>query len=386
MAFEVRNVQDFFGPPVAAGKYDGKQLRLPLQGMVAASPRGYSNMRSTGDDFAVFVVTTVQRSYPAVAQRRGGSRQTTAVATNETSTQRSTGSGQDLSRLAGTFQADGNRVRVEVQDGRLHLTALNEPERPTFVLQPQRSKFRLQGAPEGFYASFQESGGAVTGLTLERGEHGSVRMRPVGPAASDQGSYAGEYRSGGANGSRVRISSANGRMRATILNEPNTPSYDMEPAGERKWTLAGAPVEVVAELSNDGSTLTLRRGEAGDVRLSRVRESASGRVRRDRAPSQEEESSPSSGGNDLAGTYREPNGSAVVRVEQSANNLRIVLQHEKEQPTFRLRAVSGNTRYRLEGAPSGFFAEFGTDDDGAPTLRIERGTHDPVLLRRTGRP
>ena len=55
--YEVRNAQNFFGPPVASGTYDGSStISLPMTGLVPARPAGLETPEGTGPDFQVFVV------------------------------------------------------------------------------------------------------------------------------------------------------------------------------------------------------------------------------------------------------------------------------------------------------------------------------------------
>jgi hypothetical protein len=57
-AYQVRNVQDYFGPPVLTGRYDGQSLRVPMTGLRATSPLGDNPRRlgSVGPVFGVFVL------------------------------------------------------------------------------------------------------------------------------------------------------------------------------------------------------------------------------------------------------------------------------------------------------------------------------------------
>jgi hypothetical protein len=56
-AFELRNVQDFFGSPVLSGKYKGKPLKVPMSGRTVAAPVGYEYAPAhTGPEFNVFVL------------------------------------------------------------------------------------------------------------------------------------------------------------------------------------------------------------------------------------------------------------------------------------------------------------------------------------------
>ncbi|MCC7009015.1 MAG: chitobiase/beta-hexosaminidase C-terminal domain-containing protein [Acidobacteria bacterium] len=56
--FEVRDAQDFFGPPVAVGTYDGSPVRIPMVGLLFAAPVGNVPVTPshTSSDFGAFVV------------------------------------------------------------------------------------------------------------------------------------------------------------------------------------------------------------------------------------------------------------------------------------------------------------------------------------------
>ncbi len=56
--YEVRNAQDYFGPPVLTGTYDGRLLRLPMTGLRVAAPIGNVTHKpaTTGPEFAAFVL------------------------------------------------------------------------------------------------------------------------------------------------------------------------------------------------------------------------------------------------------------------------------------------------------------------------------------------
>jgi hypothetical protein len=58
--YEVRNVQDYFGAPVASGTYDGQPIRLPMEDMQPAPPSGawVPRQAPTGPVFNVFVLTS----------------------------------------------------------------------------------------------------------------------------------------------------------------------------------------------------------------------------------------------------------------------------------------------------------------------------------------
>ncbi len=55
--YEIRNAQNFFGPAVLSGTYDGSAtLQLPMNGLAPAAPVGRPAPAPTGPDFQVFVV------------------------------------------------------------------------------------------------------------------------------------------------------------------------------------------------------------------------------------------------------------------------------------------------------------------------------------------
>ncbi len=56
--YEVRNVQDYFGPPVLTGTYDGRPLQLRMTGLRVAAPVGNAPIKpsTTGPEFAAFVL------------------------------------------------------------------------------------------------------------------------------------------------------------------------------------------------------------------------------------------------------------------------------------------------------------------------------------------
>jgi hypothetical protein len=57
--YEVRDVQNYFGPPVASGMYGGEPIRLPLNLTRVAQPVGLrAQIKHTAPEFAVFVLTS----------------------------------------------------------------------------------------------------------------------------------------------------------------------------------------------------------------------------------------------------------------------------------------------------------------------------------------
>jgi len=60
--FEIRNVQDFYGPPVVRGTYEGGAVSVPMTGVAPPTPLGRTapnRAPRTGPDFDVFVVVTI---------------------------------------------------------------------------------------------------------------------------------------------------------------------------------------------------------------------------------------------------------------------------------------------------------------------------------------
>ena len=57
--YEVRNVQDLFGAPVASGTVAGKTIRIPLAGVTPPVPVGVATSPAprTGPAFDVFLLT-----------------------------------------------------------------------------------------------------------------------------------------------------------------------------------------------------------------------------------------------------------------------------------------------------------------------------------------
>jgi len=57
--YEVRNVQDLYGAPVASGSFGGGAVSIPLGGVTPPTPVGLTSSRSprTGPYFDVFLVT-----------------------------------------------------------------------------------------------------------------------------------------------------------------------------------------------------------------------------------------------------------------------------------------------------------------------------------------
>ncbi len=61
-AYEIRNAQNFYGPPIVSGTYAGGSVTLPMTGLTPATPVGYAAPPSTGPAFGTFVVLTMAGS------------------------------------------------------------------------------------------------------------------------------------------------------------------------------------------------------------------------------------------------------------------------------------------------------------------------------------
>jgi hypothetical protein len=55
-SFEIRNAQNFYGPPVLSGIYAGGSVNLPMTGLVAAKPISFPVPPPTGPEFNAFVL------------------------------------------------------------------------------------------------------------------------------------------------------------------------------------------------------------------------------------------------------------------------------------------------------------------------------------------
>ncbi len=65
--FEVRNAQNFFGPPVLSGVYSGGTLSLPMSGLSVAGPIGGRTPPPTGPEFNAFVLLSIAAGAPPSA-------------------------------------------------------------------------------------------------------------------------------------------------------------------------------------------------------------------------------------------------------------------------------------------------------------------------------
>lgn len=165
--YEVVNAMDYLGDPVASGVFEGASVTIPLGALRIAQPLGArATPPARGGEFGVFVVRTVTKERPP----------TSAAPTPPTppETRRPTTA---LSRFVGRFvsRVPPGEVVISLEGDTLTATILNEPGRPMFPLVPVApGRFRVQGAPAGFFAIFDVDSGPVRQLTLERGNNPRV--------------------------------------------------------------------------------------------------------------------------------------------------------------------------------------------------------------------
>ncbi|MGA7991389.1 MAG: PKD domain-containing protein, partial [Thermoanaerobaculia bacterium] len=66
-SYEVRNAQNYFGPPVLSGVYGGGTITLPMTGLTPATPVGGTAQPATGPEFNAFVLRTLPPPPPVAA-------------------------------------------------------------------------------------------------------------------------------------------------------------------------------------------------------------------------------------------------------------------------------------------------------------------------------
>jgi hypothetical protein len=79
----------------------------------------------------------------------------------------------------------------------------------------------------------------------------------------------------------------------------------------------------------------------------------------------------------FAGTYVGPDGHELVVNRQGAN-LQVVLG----EGDFYLLTAIGPARFRIEGAPPGFFVEFQREGEQVTAMQLEQGPNDRQTLKR----
>ena len=73
-AYEIRDVQDYFGPPIITGIYDGANVSIPMTGTAVGSPQGYVLIQPAHTDleFGAFILMPVSRGGTPADSRRTG--------------------------------------------------------------------------------------------------------------------------------------------------------------------------------------------------------------------------------------------------------------------------------------------------------------------------
>ncbi len=161
--YEVRNGMDFLGDPVLVGVFDGKPVAVPMTGLRVVEPRGaHGTASETRGEFAVFVVRLAARESPSQAR-------TTAPASVDT---------EGLSPFIGRYvsRKPASEIHVRLAGGRLVLENRDEPGKVYTLVSVSERRFRIQGAPEGYFATFQSTGG-LQSLKVERGSEVVVLVK-----------------------------------------------------------------------------------------------------------------------------------------------------------------------------------------------------------------
>jgi Right handed beta helix region len=151
-AYEVYNVADLFGSPVASGQYQGGSIRLPMGPVRVARALGKSEAPSdTGPEFNAFLVLTVKGQPRTTQQMPTGSLQESTPQPG----QGQQGSVSDYSKYAGTFQSRNARIVVSLEGDQLNARFMHEKGEPSYQLKNAGGdRFQIVGAPSGFYIEF----------------------------------------------------------------------------------------------------------------------------------------------------------------------------------------------------------------------------------------
>jgi hypothetical protein len=84
----------------------------------------------------------------------------------------------DLKKLAGKYEAKAPPIEVSIEliGGSLKATV---PGQPVYTLTPvSQTKFTIEGAPAGFFVSFELSDGKAKSMTIEQGQGPSLTLTP----------------------------------------------------------------------------------------------------------------------------------------------------------------------------------------------------------------
>jgi len=180
--YEIRNVQDLWGAPVAKGIYDGRPVRLSMQPAQVTLPEGAesrlassSRAFATGPEFNVFILRSTD---PLAA---GGPPRAPLVSVNlPAAVAMATAVPPAYAPFVGTYASRDAAARAEVivEGSNLALRILTENGTPEYKLtQVSGPRFRLEGAPTaGFFVDFRIEGNRVGGITLIRGSLPKVQL------------------------------------------------------------------------------------------------------------------------------------------------------------------------------------------------------------------
>jgi hypothetical protein len=164
--YELRNVEDYSGDPIASGIYSGGRLRVPIGGSTVSEPLGYRASDTSSDpQFRVFVLSKAPISSPPelrltqlpVRSRTGQSARSVALANPE---------------YAGLYRANDGKgdLRVERTGSALVAVAVSSPGSPRYSMVPLTDTlYRLEGGPEGSLLEFTVRGEQVVRLRILQG-------------------------------------------------------------------------------------------------------------------------------------------------------------------------------------------------------------------------
>jgi hypothetical protein len=160
MPYELRNVQNYFGQPVLRGTYTGLLLDIPMTRPANVPPVGWSDdPRSTGDDFAVFVLASKFRTFGDRQQRLSSS------------------VGENLKEWVGSYCRENSNecLRVDAIGNQLLATATAEPGQPLYRMLPAGpNRYRFEGLDASYYLVFTTNPRKPPSMILSRGSAGTV--------------------------------------------------------------------------------------------------------------------------------------------------------------------------------------------------------------------
>lgn len=158
--YELRNVQNYFGPPILRGTYTGLPLNVPVTSLPNVPPTGWNDdPRSAGNEFAAFVLTSKIR-----ALRQGLQNSNSSV-------------GESLKEWGGDYcrEKSSECLRIEATGNQLLATAIAETGQPLYRLLPAGpNRYRFEGLDASYYLVFTKNPGRPPSMTVNRGPAGMV--------------------------------------------------------------------------------------------------------------------------------------------------------------------------------------------------------------------